>query len=73
MDQFESFEQDVHRLVMALECEMVSEELSRYDMAAKEIEVQGQVYRRGIRLPEVYLTAAGRVSVERHLYYDAPM
>jgi hypothetical protein len=42
-------------------------------MAAKEIEVQGQVYRRGIRLPEVYLTAAGRVSVERHLYYDAPM
>jgi len=69
VDQFESFEQDLHTLVMALECELLSEELSRYDMAAKEIEVQGQVYRRGIRLPEMYLTAAGRVSVERHLYY----
>jgi hypothetical protein len=68
VDTFESFEQDLHRLVMALECELVSEELSRYDMAAQEIEAEGKVYRRGIRLPETYLTAAGRVSVERHLY-----
>ena len=68
-DKFESFEQDLHALVMVLECELVSEELSRYDMAAKEIEVEGKVYRRGVRLPETYLTAAGRVSVERHLYY----
>ena len=67
-DKFESFEQDLHALVMALECELVSEELSRYDMAAKEIEVAGKVYRRGVRLSETYLTAAGRVSVERHLY-----
>ena len=34
VDKFESFEQDLHTLVMALECELVSEELSRYDMAA---------------------------------------
>lgn len=68
VDRFESFEQELHMLVMALECELVSEELSRYDIAAQEIEVEGEVYRRGIRSPETYLTAAGRVSVERHLY-----
>jgi hypothetical protein len=31
-DKFESFEQDLHTLVMVLECELVSEELSRYDI-----------------------------------------
>ena len=67
--RFESFEQDLHRLVMALECELVSEELSQYDMAAQEIEVEGKVYRRGVRSSETYLTAAGRVSVERYLYH----
>ena len=67
--RFESFEQDLHTLVMALECELVSEELSQYDMAAQEIEVEGKVYRRGVRSSETYLTAAGRVSVERYLYH----
>jgi len=69
MGNFESFEQDLHALVMALECEMVSEELGRYDLTAQEIELDGKVYRRSVSLPETYLTAAGRVSVERHLYY----
>ena len=69
VDNFESFEQELHTLVMALECEMVSEELGRYDVTAQEIEVDGKVYRRSVSLPETYLTAAGRVSVERHLYY----
>jgi hypothetical protein len=69
VDNFESFEQDLHTLVMALESELVSEELSRSDITAKEIEVDGKVYRRSVSLPETYLTAAGRVSVERHLYY----
>jgi ribosomal protein L9 len=69
VDRFESFEQDLHMLIMALECELVSEELSRYDLAAQEIAVEGKVYRRGVRLPETYLTAAGQVAVERHLYH----
>ena len=69
VDNFENFEQDLHTLVMALECELVSEELSQYDLTAPEIEVDGQVYRRSVSLPETYLTSAGRVSVERHLYY----
>jgi hypothetical protein len=53
---------------MALECEMVSEELGRYDVTAEEIEVDGKVYRRGICSSETYLTASGPVSIERHLY-----
>lgn len=68
VDDFESFEQDLHTLVMALERELVSEDLARYDIQAPEIAVAGQVYRCSIRLPETYLTAAGRVTVERHLY-----
>jgi hypothetical protein len=66
---FESFKQDIHTLVMAVERELVSEELSRYDLSVNEIEVEGKVYRRSVSLPESCLTAAGRISVERHLYY----
>jgi hypothetical protein len=68
VDKFEDFEQDLHTLVMALECEMVSEELGRYDLNAKEVEVDGKVYCRGVCSSETYLTAAGQVAVERHLY-----
>ena len=70
VDKFEDFEQELHTLVMALECEMVSEELGRYDVSAEEIEVEGKVYRRGIYSPETYLTAGGQVSIERHLYHQ---
>ncbi|MFM7172824.1 MAG: hypothetical protein ACKO4U_07290, partial [Caldilinea sp.] len=65
---FERFEQELHTLVMALESELVGEELSRYDVTVQEIEVAGKAYRRGVRLPESYLTAAGCVTVERYLY-----
>ena len=71
VDRFENFEQELHTLVMALECEMISEELGQYDVTADEIEVDDKVYRRGVNLSETYLTAAGPVSVERHLYYSA--
>jgi hypothetical protein len=68
---FESFEQEIHRLVIAIECELVSEELGQYDLSVEEIEVEGKVYRRSAKSPETYLTAAGRVTVERHLYSPA--
>ena len=68
---FERFEQELHTLVMALEGELVSEELSRYDLGAEEIEVEGKAYRVGIALPETYLSAAGLVTVKRHLYHLA--
>ena len=68
VDKFESFEQELHSLVMAVERELVSEELGRYDVTAEEIEVDGKAYGRSNSLPETYLTAAGRITIERHLY-----
>jgi hypothetical protein len=66
---FERFEQELHMLVMALESELVGEELSRYDLRAEEIEVEGKAYRVGMAMPETYLCAAGLVTVNRHLYH----
>ncbi len=68
VDDFERYEQELHTLIMALERDLVGEELSRYDVTAEGIEVGGKVYRRGVRSPESYLTAAGGVTVERNLY-----
>jgi hypothetical protein len=68
VNDFEDFEQELHKLVMALECELVSEELGRYDVTAKEITVEKKTYRRGRCCSETYLTSAGCVTVTRHLY-----
>jgi len=65
---FERFESELHTLIMALECELVSEELARYDVEAEEIEVDGQTYRYTLTSSETYLSAAGPVTVTRHLY-----
>ena len=67
---FEGFERELHELVMALECELVAEELSRYDVSAPEIEVGGKVYEIGIHSAETYQAAAGLVTIERHLYHN---
>jgi hypothetical protein len=68
---FERFERDLHEMVMALECELIGEELARYDVRADEIEVGGVLYRQALTSPEVYLSAAGPVKVMRHLYRPA--
>jgi hypothetical protein len=39
-NDFEDYEQELHKMVMALECELASEELSRYDVTAKGITVE---------------------------------
>jgi hypothetical protein len=69
MHNFESFEQELHKLVMALECELLREELGHYDVSAEEIVVEKKTYRRGRCSSETYLTAAGCVRVARHLYH----
>ena len=68
---FERFERDLHEMVMAVECELIGEELARYDVTADEIEVGGILYRPALTSPEVYLSAAGPVKVTRHLYRPA--
>jgi hypothetical protein len=68
---FERFEYELHQQITALECEMVSEELARYDVVAEEVEVAGVVYRHTLRSSETYLSAAGPVTVTRNLYRPA--
>ena len=65
---FETFEQDLHAQMMALERELIAQELARYDVDAEEVEVGDEVYRPSLTSSETYLSAAGPVTVERHLY-----
>jgi len=68
---FEQFERDLHDRVMALERELLTAELARYDVDAEQIEVEGVGYHPVWVDTETYLTAAGEVQVERHLYRPA--
>lgn len=67
----EQFERDLHTQVMALERELVAAELARYDVAAERIEVGGVDYQRLPAATETYMSAAGPVTVARHLYRPA--
>jgi len=67
-DDFETFERELHERIMALECELIAEELARYDVDVEEVEVAGTVYRQALTSTETYMSAAGPVTVERHLY-----
>jgi len=71
VSDFERFESELHEQISALECELVSEELARYDVVAEEIEVAGVVYRHTLTSSETYLSAAGSVTVTRNLYRPA--
>jgi hypothetical protein len=69
--EFEVFERELHEEMMALEREVVAAELARYDVAAEQIEVGGVRYQPVLITPETYLSAAGLVCVDRHLYRPA--
>jgi len=71
LSDFERFEYELHEQITALECELVSEELARYDVAAEEVEVGGVVYCHTLTSSETYLSAAGTVTVMRNLYRPA--
>lgn len=65
---FERFEHELHERIMALECELLTAELARYDVDVERLEVGGETYRQTLTASETYLSAAGPLSVERHLY-----
>jgi hypothetical protein len=67
----ERFEQELHDHVMALERDLLGDELSRYDVTADEVTVHGVVYRQCLESSDTYLTSAGPVRVTRHLYRPA--
>lgn len=68
---FETFERELHTLLMALECDLVAAELGRYDVDAEAIAVRGVPYRQVLTSNETYQSAAGPVRVERRLYRAA--
>ncbi|MBI3362410.1 MAG: hypothetical protein HY023_15020, partial [Chloroflexi bacterium] len=68
---FEQFERELHEQVMAVERELLTAELAGYDVDAEHIEVSGIAYHPVWVDTETYLTAAGEVRVERHLYRPA--
>lgn len=65
---FEQFERELHECVLAVERELLTAELARYDVAAEQVEVEGVVYRYTLTASETYLSAAGPVTVTRRLY-----
>jgi hypothetical protein len=65
---FESFEQDLHRLFVAAEREALGHELARFDLDVPQVEVEGERYDRVLRCETTYNRAAGPLRVERSLY-----
>ena len=65
---FERFEHELHEHIMAVERELLTKELSRYDVTAKQIEVDGVTYRYTVTSSETYMSAAGQITVTRNLY-----
>jgi hypothetical protein len=68
MPDFEQFEHELHQRVQAIERELLAEELARYDVTAKQIEVEGEPYRATLTSSQTYLTRAGEITVSRNLY-----
>jgi hypothetical protein len=64
----EEFEREAHELVVEVEQEVVAEGLSRFDIDALVVDVDGQRYRQVYRGERAYLSAAGPVRVARSLY-----
>lgn len=67
---FAVFERELHARVMALEREVLAEELAKADVSTDAVVVGGVVYRRVVRCSDTYQTAAGPIRVERTLYKD---
>jgi len=70
-DDFEGFERELHDHMMAIERDLVGQEMARYDVDVPEVVVEGVTYRRVLEGTETYLSAAGPVKVSRHLYRPA--
>ena len=67
-DSFEQAEKAIKKLVGELEKSMVQETLSQYDIDVPIIEYEGKIFHQVIRSDKTYLTAAGKINLERSLY-----
>ena len=67
VEDFERFEQELHRLFVMAEREALGHELARFDLDVPQVEVEGERYDRVLRCETTYNSAAGPVRVERSL------
>ena len=67
---FADFERELHERMMEAERDIVAAELSKLDVDAPAIVIDGKVHRRVLRQSQTYETSAGKVVVERTLYKD---
>jgi hypothetical protein len=65
---FEHFERELHQRMMAIEADLVAQQLAHYDVEAEEVEVHGEPFRFKMKWKEQYCGLAGTFSVERSLY-----
>jgi hypothetical protein len=68
VEDFEHFEQELHRLFVAAEREALGKALARFDLDVPQVEIAGERYQRVLRCETTYNSAAGPVRVERSLY-----
>ena len=68
VEDLEAFEREVHAVFAAAECEVLSEEIARFDVNAPVVLVNGVPHRQVLRCEETYVSAAGPMRVERSLY-----
>jgi hypothetical protein len=64
----ECFERELHDYIVAVEREVLAEELARLDVDLPAVTIEGEVYRQVVRCEETYTSAAGPVRVMRSLY-----
>ncbi len=64
----ECFERELHEYVVAVEREVLAEELAGLDVDLPAVTIEGEVYRQVVRCEESYASAAGAVRVMRSLY-----
>ncbi len=71
VEDFRSFEVELHELVSAVEREALRLALAGLDIDAPAVVVDGETYTEAVRCEGVYETRAGEVRVERTLYRRA--
>ena len=67
----ERFERAFHDQVMAVDRDLLADALSRYAVAADDVTVAGVSSRRSLESTQTSLSAAGPITVSRHLYRPA--
>jgi len=56
----EGFERELHEYVVAVEQEVLAEELARLDVDLPAVTIEGEVYRQVVRCEETYTSARAR-------------